>query len=138
MHYDRFKNRVYFTGVVNGVIIFKRWLAEILRFAPGGEFSTTADPLYRNYAPHPAYIHAGCYNIFVYRDIVDYQLVGDSYVPLLRCINVADEPRCISTLTFDKPHYSSLFKNVIDNIEIYGFMFCRQRGVYRQPCKKSI
>ena len=49
---------------------------------------------------------------------MNYQFVGDSYVPLLRCINVSDEPRRMPTLTYDKRHYTSLSKSVVDDDEI--------------------
>lgn len=118
MYYDSFKNRVYISGLANRDIVINGRLAEILGFVPSTVFPTAMDPLHRNYAPHAADIHGGCYNIYVYSDIVDYQLVGDSHVPLLRCINVSDEVRRIPTLTFDKPHYTSLSKTVFDDIEL--------------------
>ena len=78
----------------------------------------------RQYAtPHHADIYAGLFNIFLYSDIVDYQLLGDSYVPLLHCINVLDEGWHLPTLTYDKPHYTSLSKSIMDYIEILLAVF---------------
>ncbi len=39
-------------------------------------------------APHQADINAGFYTMYVYTDIIEYQSVGDSYVPLLRCVHI--------------------------------------------------
>ena len=92
----------------------------MLSFNPGEAVNVPATPNFKKQhtAPHPAVIHAGMYDIFIYSDIETDQLVGDSYVPLLHCINVSDEPRCMPTLTYNKPDYTSLSKTVIDDIEI--------------------
>ena len=118
--YNNIANHVYFSGAEGTTTTFKGKLAEILGFKPWVPFTIPVTPNSRKHyaAPHPADIHGGCYNIFVYSDIVDYQLAGDSYVPLLRCINVSDEARRMPTLTYDKPHYTSLSKSNIDDIEI--------------------
>lgn len=89
-------------------------------FKPGVAFIIPAasDKKKNHAAPYPADIHGGEYNIFIYSDIADYQLVGDSHVPLLRSINICDDVRRMPTLTYDKPHYTSLSKSVIDDIEI--------------------
>lgn len=118
--YNNITNRVIFSGAEGYSLTFKGRLAVMLGFNPGEAVNipATLNLKKQHTAPHPADIHAGVYNIFIYSDIVNYQLVGDSYVPLLRCINVSDEPRRMPTLTYDKPHYTSLSKAVIDDIEI--------------------
>lgn len=118
MHYSSVKNRVYFLGSTeDSTITFVGRLATILGFKDGEAFPLpTTDR--SHITPYPADIHARCYTFYIYSDIVDYQLVGDSHVPLLRCINVAAEQRRIPTLTYDRPQYTSLSKNVIDDIEI--------------------
>ena len=68
-------------------------------------------------APHPADVEAGMYNIFVYTDIVEYQTVGDSYVPLLRIVHIDGPDKRIMTRTYDRPHYHRLCKTHIDSIE---------------------
>lgn len=120
MIYNVVKNIIYLTGSAQGMsLTFRGRVAAMLGFKPEQPFSIHHDKRFKTYyAPYPADIYGGCYNIFVYSDIVDYQLVGDSYVPLLRCINVSDEAQHIPTLTYDRPHYTSLSKNVIDDIEI--------------------
>ena len=120
MRYHIVKQHVYFSGPSKGLsFTFRGKVAAMLGFNPGEPFKTPPDREVRfYYAPHRADVHGGCYNMFIYSDIVNYQAVGDSYVPLLRSINVADEQRSIPTLTYDRPHYTSLSRNIIDDIEI--------------------
>ena len=58
------------------------------------------------------------YSIFVYCSIVTPQIVGDSFVPLLRAVPVEGEHGLIVTKTYIRPHYFPLKKNYIDEIEI--------------------
>ena len=117
LQYNNITNRVYFSGGEGYDVTFRGKLAEILGFNPD---ETVVIPRFEKIytAPHPADIFGGVYNIYVYSDIVDYQLVGDTHVPLLRCINITPEVGRMPTLTYDKPHYTSLCKSVIDDIEI--------------------
>ena len=116
--YNAVTNRVFFMGEENGAIMFKGRLAHILGFVPDKEFIIRPSNHPIKYAPHPADIYGGCYNIFIYTDIVDYQRVGDSHVPLLRSINITDDARRVPTLLYDKPHYTSVSRSIIDDIEI--------------------
>lgn len=120
LHYNYITNHIFVTGAEGLAITFRGRLAEILGFEPGNPFIVHDVINFKkpSAAPYPADIYGGSYNIFIYTDIVDYQLVGNSYVPLLRCINVSDEERHTPTLSYDKPHYTSLSKSVIDDIEI--------------------
>ena len=118
MMHNSITNRVFFTGDDIGSIMLKGRLAHILGFTPGEEFELHPSTTPIVYAPHPSDIYGGCYNMFIYTDIVDYQRVGDSYVPLLRCINTTDDSRRVPTLIFDKPHYTSLSRSTIGDIEI--------------------
>lgn len=65
-------------------------------------------------APNPT--HAGFYTMYVYTDILEYQWVGDSFVPLLRCIHITGENNKVITITYDKPHYVPSTKNLITEI----------------------
>ncbi|MDG2555500.1 hypothetical protein P7M41_26250, partial [Vibrio parahaemolyticus] len=119
LQYNNITNHVYFSGGEGYKVTFRGKLAEILGFKPGEPFEIPATTIFKKiYAsPHPADIFGGVYNIYVYSNIVDYQLVGDSHVPLLRCINITPEVGRMPTLTYDKPHYTSLSKSVIDDIK---------------------
>lgn len=132
MQYSIAENRVYFRAPSGSTITFKGRLAIILGFKPGATFNILpvktsyrgrtlkpeANPEKRGFAPHPADIYGGLYNIYIYTDIVDYQMVGDSFVPLLRAISTTDEMRRMPHLIFDKPHYTRVTRSLINDIQI--------------------
>lgn len=118
LQYNNITNKIHLFGAEGFSFIFKARLAEMLGFHPGVPFKADKTSSKQTPAPHPSDIYGGCYNIFIYSDIIDYQLVGDSHVPLLRCLNIANDSRSIPTITYDKPHYASLSKSVLDDIEI--------------------
>ena len=120
MQYNNITNFIYFSGAEGSILTFKGRLAEILGFKPGVPFALPPSLNFRKHyvAPYPADIYGGIHNIFVYSDIVDYQLVGDSHVPLLRCINITPDVGRMPTLMYDKPNYTSLSKSAFDDIEI--------------------
>ena len=72
----------------------------------------------KQYAPHPADIYGGFYTLYVYTDIIEYQTVGDSFVPLLRCVHIAGDIHDVVTVRYDKPHYVSATKTHISDITI--------------------
>ena len=69
-------------------------------------------------APFPADITAGFNSLYIYTDIVEHQIVGDFYVPLLRCVPVRGENNECVTIGYDKPHYIPISKDHIDTITI--------------------
>lgn len=87
-------------------------LARILGL--GNNNLTCAEPE----ACYPADIHAGFYNMFVYTDIIQYQRVGDSFVPLLRCVHISGKQHEIVSITYDHPHYVPVNKSLISDIVI--------------------
>ena len=57
--------------------------------------------------------------IFVYTDIIDYQLVGDSYSQLLQTVITTDKNYAsIVSTKFDNPHYVPVNKSMITSINI--------------------
>ena len=42
--------------------------------------------------------------MYVYCNVVDSQIVGDTFAPLLRTVAVSDERGSVITSTFDRPH----------------------------------
>ena len=118
MTHNPITNKILFLGGDGWNIVFRGRLAEILGFIRDSVFEIHIGPHLKCAAPHPADIHGGRYNIFIYSDIVDYQLVGDSHVPLLRCINISDESKRMPTLSYDSPHYTSLARSSITDIQI--------------------
>ena len=122
-HYNTITNRVSVLPISEIELTFQGKLAQMLGFTPGEVFEvfeTLEDGIPKDLytAPHPADVEAGMYNIFVYTDIVKYQTVGDSYVPLLRIVHIAGADKRIMTRTYDRPHYHRLCKTHIDSIEI--------------------
>lgn len=118
LEYDRVRKRVWVKGDQHIALSCGGKLAHILGFISNDPLSPSENTQARSYAPHPADIYGGCYSMFIYSDIVDYQVVGDSYVPLLRSINIADTDKQYPIRLFDKPHYVRLSKLQIDDIEI--------------------
>lgn len=66
----------------------------------------------------------GMYHIFVYSDIVQPQIVGDSLVPLLRIVNITGEKGQVITETF-RPYYLPINKVEFDTIEV---LLCNEFG----------
>ena len=116
LSHEPIRNRIYIEGDDHMVFRCSGKLATILGL------NSNESLVVRNnraeYAPHPADIYGGCYNMFIYSDIVDHQLVGDSYVPLLRSINITDISKRHCILTFDKPHYVHVSRDPLGDIEI--------------------
>ena len=56
--------------------------------------------------------------LYCYSDIMDYELVGDALVPLLRGIEVSGEHGEIVHIAFDKPYYKRVSRSIIPSIEI--------------------
>lgn len=70
------------------------------------------------YAPHQSDIHGGFYTLYIYKDIIDYQSVGDAYVPLLGSAHIAGKNKHIVCLRYDKVHYISINKSTITDIVV--------------------
>lgn len=60
----------------------------------------------------------GFCTLYVYTDIVELQIVGDFYVPLLRCVPVQGQDNDFITITYDRPHYVPVSKHHIDTVTI--------------------
>src|SRR4029434_2786862 len=72
----------------------------------------------KKYADHVADLFGGDYTLFVYTDIIEYQVVGDHFVPLLRCVQITGKNKEIITINYDKPHYVRVSKRHISDIAI--------------------
>jgi len=66
----------------------------------------------------------GMYHIFVYSDIVQPQIVGDSLVPLLRIVNITGKKGDVVTQTF-RPYYLPINKLEFDTVEV---LLCNEFG----------
>ena len=116
LHHEDIVNRIYVEGDEHITIVCRGKLAAILGLNAG--VKQTARKSKAGYAPHPTDIHGGCYNMFIYSDIIDHQLVGDSYVPLLRSINITDTSKRHCIHMYDKPHYVHVSRDPLGDIEI--------------------
>ncbi len=57
------------------------------------------------YASHQADIRRAFYSMYIYTGMIEYQSVGDSYVPLLRTVHIDGASNDFVSVRFDKPHY---------------------------------
>jgi hypothetical protein len=63
-------------------------------------------------------IYQGFYSMYVYCNIVEQQIVGDSLVPLLRIIPVEGQHGYLVTKTYENPHYLPVQVKQFQTIEI--------------------
>jgi hypothetical protein len=64
------------------------------------------------------------HHVYVYSDIVQPQIVGDSFAPLLRIMNFAGKKDEVVNVTF-RPYYKPVAKLDFDTIEI---LLCNEFG----------
>lgn len=122
---DQITNKVFLSAKPNVSLTFYGKLAHILGLIPnvplGRENYHAKADFERDvltYAPHQTDIHAGFYTIYVYTDIIEYQTVGDSQVPLLRCVHITGKDKDSVSIRYDKPHYVSINKSLITDITV--------------------
>ena len=70
-------------------------------------------------APYSMDLNRGLHTFFVYCDIVQYQLVGDAHVPLLRTIPVTGKNGDVIVNSFDNVHYVGLGRSTFQEIEMH-------------------
>ena len=56
--------------------------------------------------------------MYVYCNVVDSQIVGDTFAPLLRTVAVSGERGSVITSTFDRPHYVPVSTDEVGMLEI--------------------
>ena len=64
-------------------------------------------------------LNRGLHTFFVYCDIVESQLVGDAYVPLLRSIPVQGKNGEVMSHSFDNIHYLPLSRSTFQDVHIH-------------------
>lgn len=70
------------------------------------------------FVSHPIDMQAGFYMIYCYSDVVEHQMVGDSYAPLLRILRVEGKFGDIITQTFNPPDYLPVARKHLESIKI--------------------
>lgn len=122
--YDQIRHKVYIKTRPGVGLIFDGKLAIILGLKPGVMLESAVvktsdqETFQKQYAPHVADIYGAFYTFYVYTDIIDYQTVGDSFVPLLRCVHISGNNNDVVTVRYNKPHYVSTTKTHITDIAI--------------------
>lgn len=110
LHYDEVGRSVYVTESKVYTFIPGDKLARIL-----GKKLSSKDKERRYYY---ADIKAGFYTLYVYTDIVQHQFVGDSFVQLLRTVEISGKNNEIITHSYTRPDYIPVCKQHIDSIAI--------------------
>ncbi len=122
--YDHVKNRTYLKAPLNTSLIFHGKLAIILGLKPGVPLGSvnqsrkdhSGDAPVVTHAPHQADIRGAFYSMYIYTDMIEYQSVGDSYVPLLRTVHIEGASNDFVSVRFDRPHYAPVNKSNITDI----------------------
>jgi len=99
-------------------------LAYILGFDRGNhtildkEFRMVTQEKKSKQAEHPPDMKAGLYALYIYCDIVENQIVGDSLVPLLAKVPILGEYNSVSYTVFNPPMYLPLLRQEIETVEV--------------------
>lgn len=99
--------------------ILSRQLCQILgfdqcRFSSGNGVQL---PL-RIEASHEVDLDAGLHSIFVYTDVVEHTVIGDTLAPILRIVKIAGKYGRQSTATYNAPLYQPVKTNRFDVITL--------------------
>ena len=70
-------------------------------------------------SPFIADVHRGLRSLFIHCNIVEPQLVGDQFVPLMRTIAVRGQTDDVVAKSFPNIHYMSIERSVFQEIEIH-------------------
>ena len=58
------------------------------------------------------------YIMYIYCDIVEYGIVGDTLAPCIRCLPIMPTDDSPVVIRFESPHYIPVEKNVFSTIQI--------------------
>jgi hypothetical protein len=67
-------------------------------------------------ASHP--VHVGNELMFIYSDLVDFQMLSNVMAPLLKIVNMKGAYGESSEVSFARPHYVPLLKNSFDSVSV--------------------
>ena len=70
---------------------------------------------------HPVDVHRGVHNYYVYVDMAEHVIVGDTRAPLLRIVPIEyeDTQATTKTVIFDSPHYIPVRKSETETIKVH-------------------
>lgn len=110
--YDRVTDRIQYSIKEKCELQLSQEINEALGF----ERTTILSGLgVSKYAPD---VRRGLNSFFIYCNLVDSQIVGDVYAPLLRTIGIRGKRGEVITQTFDRPHYVPVNTDEVNVIEI--------------------
>lgn len=69
-------------------------------------------------APHPPDMRAGVVSLYIYTDLVEHTIVGDTVAPLLRAVAIQSNFGDIVDKVFQVSHYIPVLKKDFDTVEI--------------------
>ena len=101
--------RIVFTPGLGNILGYDERVDDINSFNNADALIT----LYNTYN-----IEVNCQSLFVYYDILEHTIVGDTKVPLLRSISVSGKNGNIIREMFDKPMYVPIQKKHFESIEV--------------------
>ena len=109
--YNRFIQKIIVKTEEGVRLALAKRLASLMGFDEGGEITGVEKaPRVINLRP--------VQSMFIYTDIIEYNVVGDIRAPLLRIVNVDGEYGQTVTKTFVAPHYVPLKQKAVNTIEI--------------------
>lgn len=109
LHYNSITRKVRLKSETQHTLSVGAELSYILGMAPDRHVKKMA---------FTADITGGFNALYIYMDIVEHQMVGDFYVPLLRCVPVRGQNNEYINICYDKPHYIPVSKHHIDTIAV--------------------
>lgn len=104
--------RLHIKASHDTTIMLGQGLADVLGFEAFKNYTETT------VSPYIADINRGFYNLYVYCNICEPQIVGDTYVPLLRTVYITGNQGQIINNIYDAPHYVPVNTDTLETIEI--------------------
>ncbi len=109
--YDKLSRKVTLKAGPNIKCIFNE-IGEMLGFESNKLYTGTVT------APREADLENGFHNLYIYCDVIQAQLVGDSQVPLLRIVPVEGNDGERVTRAFVNPQYLPVSRSEFDTLEV--------------------
>ncbi len=92
------------------------FMSDKLKFILG--FNSNMVTPVKNTAKYTADINGGMYSLFVYTNIVQNTIIGNSLVPLLQCVTIPNRPGEIIEENFPIPHYVPVILKEVSSIHL--------------------
>ena len=112
--HDKLLNRVKYNLTAGLSVRLPQEVSDVLGFKDNEWLSLSGT------ATYPPDIRNGVHELFVYSNIVEPQLVGDVYAPLLRTVAIPAklERGAQERMAYDSPHYVPVLMDEISTIEV--------------------